>query len=388
MAPAPKRIALILPKGHDHALRLVAGVLHAVKDRPSYRFVEIPYDEHAAPPGIASLAVEGALVWTHPGVPWVIGLRDRGVKVVSLNAEWQPFGIPCVGTDVAAMVRLGIEHLARLGRGHAAFVGHMIAPGSSKQRQRDLFLEEAGSRGWTAAAVEVPGIPSEERKRLAEPAAERKLGEFLRGLPTPAVVACDDDYVAALVCSVAEHVGLRVPDDLAVLGQFDMAVARFNVPTISSMPGPGQLVGAAGMRLLAGLLAGKEPPAEPVLVAPPDVVCRESTGGTTLRDDDIRRAHDLIERFACEGLTVEQLLTRITLSRNTLAKQFEAVYGRSPGAMIRHVRAERAKHLLSTTDLSIGRVADMCGFGEPSNFTQFFSREVGCTPGDFRAKSR
>ena len=385
-----KRIALILPKGHDYASRLIEGVLGAVagQDRARYEFVEIPYEEDRTPPAVYSVAVEGALVWTHPGASWVLDLRDRGIKVVSFNSEWLSSGIPCVAMDVEATMDGAIEHLASLGRRHAAYVGHKTAASAGKQRQRDAFLRRAEARKWTTAALDLPGIPSDERQRLGEPKAERELITFLRDLPLPTVVFCDDDYVAALVCRVAEHVRLVVPEDLAVLGYFDMAIARFSVPTISSVPGSGQVVGSAGMRLLVMLLAGKPAPAKPTLVAPPAVVLRESTGGTTVRDDDIRRVHEMILKSACQGLTVDQLLSRVSMSQKTLNKRFEAVFGRTPGAAIRHVRAERAKELLATTELSVSRVSDLCGFDEPSNFNLFFKREVGCTPGHYREKIR
>jgi LacI family transcriptional regulator len=390
MARAGKRIALILPKGHDYALRLIEGVLASlpIRDRSRFQFVEIPYDEDRAPAAVYSVPVDGALVWTHPGASWVLDLRDRGVKVVSFNSEWLSEGIPCVGMDLEATINSAVAHLVALERHHAAYVGHKTANSLGKQRQRDAFLEGSRARGWTTAALDVPGIPSDERQRLGEPAAERELIEFLRSLPLPAMLFCDDDYVAALVCRVADHLRLVVPDDLAVLGYFDMAIARFSVPTISSVPGSGQGVGAAGMRLLAGMLAGKAPPAAPTFVPPPAVVSRESTGGKTIRDDDIRRVNELIQKSACQGLTVDQLLSRVAMSQKTLNKRFEAVFGRTPGAAIRHVRAERAKELLATTDLSVSRVSDMCGFDEPSNFNLFFKREVGCTPGQYRANVR
>lgn len=236
--------------------------------------------------------------------------------------------------------------------------------------------------------LEIPGIPSEQRRRLAEPGDETELIAFLRDLPKPVAIHCDDDYVGVLVCRVAEHLELAVPGDVAVLGYFDLAIARFSNPTLSSIPAPGQLVGAAGMKLLSDLLQGARSAERQVLLAPPPVAARESTNGTAVRADDIHRAHQLIEELACKGLTVEQLLERLAMSQKTLNKRFMAVYGHKPGAAIRKVRTERAREWLATTNLSIGRIAEMCGFSEPSNFNLFFKREVGCTPSEYRRASQ
>lgn len=382
------RVALFLPKGHDYASRLIEGVLAAAKTLPHLQFIEIPYEEDRTPPDVYSLKVAGALVWTHAGCRWVLDLRDRGVTIVSCNTEWSTAGIPCVGVDLQASVERAIGHFRKLRRGHVAYVGHMTQNSPAKRRQRDAFVQLAQTQDWSTAVLDLTGIPSEERHRLAEPEREQGLITFLRHLPRPTAVFCDDDYVAALVCGVAAHLGLTVPADVAVLGYFDMTIARFSMPTISSLPGSGQAVGTTAIKLLADLLAGKPAPVGPVFVAAPPVAERESTGGSTERDDDMRKARDLIDRFACKGLTVDQLLSRLSLSQKTLNKRFRAVFGLTPGQAIRSVRADRARELLSSTDLSMGRIADMCGFDEQSNFNLFFRREVGCTPGQYRARSR
>jgi len=395
-APAPRSpgrqtrvIALIAPKGPEYSLRLIEGVLSVTAGNSRCRFIDVPCDKDGSKrPQIDALDVDGVLSWKNPVAPWVLELRDRGTKMVSLNPDWVAEGIPCVGMDPDANVRKGLEHLARLGRRHAAYIDHRSRTSPSRQRKREAFLAGARSRGWSAAVMEVAGTPSEERKRLTQPQREKELVTFIRRLPLPAVAFCDDDYVAALVCGVAGHLGLSVPGDIAVLGQFDLAITRFSVPTISSCPNAGQGVGAAGMHMLNDILAGRPAPTRPLLVKPPPVVCRESTGGTTVRDDDLARAHEMIQKFACQGLTAQQLIQRVAASQKTFNRRYEAAYGRTLGAAIRHARVEKAKGWLATTDLSVGRIADLCGFDEATNFIAFFRREVGCTPGDYRARAR
>lgn len=378
------RIALLLPKGHEYSARLIEGVFGFAQEHGRFEILEIPYDENRSPPAVYSLEDDGALVWAHHDSPWVLDLRDRGIPLVSLNSEWLADGISCVGFDLEAELEMAIDHLAGLQREHAAYIGHRLASNPAKLHWRNGFLERARQQGWTATSMEVPGIPSEERHRLAAPSAERELIDFLRGLNTPVAIHCDDDYVGVLVCRVAEHLGMSVPQDVAVLGFFDLTIARFSTPSLSSIPAPGQMVGALAMQVLSNILAGTHPANARMLVAPPPVVQRESTGGTTVRDDDIRRAHQLIQENACHGLTVTQLLEQLSVSQKTLNKRYSAVYGRTPGEAIRHERAERAKQWLATTQLSIGRIAAMCGFDEPSNFNLFFKREVDCTPSEYR----
>jgi len=380
------RIALVLPKGHEYAARLIEGVVGFVQDHAEFEFIEIPYEENRTPPTIYHVEADGALVWAHRGNPWVLDLRDQGVKLVSFNSEWLAEGIPCVGFDIEAVPQVAVEHLAGLGRKHAAHIGHLTEGNPAKLRLREGFLKRARRRGWTVSAFDVPGVPSAEPHRLNAPEAERELIGLLERLERPAVIHCDDDYVGVLVCRVAEHMGLSVPGDLAVLGFFDLAIARLSSPSLSSIPAPGQLVGAAGMQVLRAMLNGRRRIRRYTKVPPPPVAGRASTGGTVTPDDDIRQAHRMIQEHACEGLTVNELVDRLALSQKTLNKRFRAVYGCKPGQAIRRVRVERAKGWLSSTRLSISRIATMCGFREASNFAFFFRRETGRSPGEYRGE--
>ena len=49
-------------------------------------------------------------------------------------------------------------------------------------------------------------------------------------------------------------------------------------------------------------------------------------------------------------------------------------------------RLEHARKLLLDTNLNIGEVAEFCGYGSASAFTQFFTREQGFSPREFRKK--
>jgi LacI family transcriptional regulator len=89
---------------------------------------------------------------------------------------------------------------------------------------------------------------------------------------------------------------------------------------------------------------------------------------------------------ACEGLTVKDLARVVHVSQQMLATRFKDVVGRSPGEGIRRVRMERAKHYLVTTHLTIANIAGLCGYSEQSKFTNFFKRETGVSPSEFRKK--
>ncbi len=378
MNPKKFQVALLLLRGHEYAARLIEGILSYVSNRASFEFVEVAYNETGAPPVVHRINVQGALVWGHHDLSCVLDLRERGAKIVSLNGEWLADGIACVGFDMNAATNSAVKHLAQFKPKVVVHAGHLTAKNPGKIRLRDTFLNRARKVCGKAMAFEAPGVPSEERHRLAEPANEPEIIQFLRALTFPACIYCDDDYVGVLLAKVARHIGLAVPGDIFILGFFDLAIARFSAPTLSSIPAHGEMVGAAGIQLLDELLHGAPAPTKQVLIAPAPVIQRESTGGNAVINDGIRRARRLIEELACQGLSVSQLVEFLGISQKTLNKRFLAAYGMTPGAAIRQHRANRAKQLLVTTELSIARIAEMCGFEEPSNFNFFFNRDVGC----------
>jgi AraC-like DNA-binding protein len=84
-----------------------------------------------------------------------------------------------------------------------------------------------------------------------------------------------------------------------------------------------------------------------------------------------RRVEDYAEEMGCSVRT----LTRASL----------AVTGRTAKQVVDDRVALEARRLLACTDMSVAEVGRRLGFPEPTNFGRFFHREVGASPGQFRA---
>jgi AraC-like DNA-binding protein len=94
----------------------------------------------------------------------------------------------------------------------------------------------------------------------------------------------------------------------------------------------------------------------------------------------------LIAERACEGLAANEVAVAVGLSPQTLHARFIERIGRTPGEEIRRVRVATAKRLLADPRLSIGEVAERCGYGQQGKFSNFFRRETGCSPREFRQR--
>ena len=83
--------------------------------------------------------------------------------------------------------------------------------------------------------------------------------------------------------------------------------------------------------------------------------------------------------------TVEHVVKSVTnMGRTRFYAAFSERVGCSPAEYIRQVKIERAKQLLSDSELSVARIAGLCGFGSLTQFGDTFKREVAATPRAYR----
>ncbi|MDO3700307.1 AraC family transcriptional regulator [Micromonospora sp. C28SCA-DRY-2] len=92
-----------------------------------------------------------------------------------------------------------------------------------------------------------------------------------------------------------------------------------------------------------------------------------------------------IERGYQHTRRVEDYADRLGCSVRTLTRACLAVTGRSAKQVVDERVALQACRLLAATDEPIARIGRRLGFSEPTNFGRFFTREVGVSPGAFRA---
>ena len=90
------------------------------------------------------------------------------------------------------------------------------------------------------------------------------------------------------------------------------------------------------------------------------------------------------EHISDSDFSVETLAADMSMSRVQLYRKVKQLTGHTPVDIIRQSRLNRAKLLLTTTDLTISEVTYQVGFTAPSYFTKCFKEEFGYLPGDAR----
>jgi AraC family transcriptional regulator len=140
-------------------------------------------------------------------------------------------------------------------------------------------------------------------------------------------------------------------------------------------PSPAVGLEEVGLALAACVL--KHTTARPRRVAPPLRQTRRIR-------DTIFAALEHIERTADAELSLSQLAGIVGLSPYHFLRLFKRETGVTPHRFLMQTRVRMAVALLRDTDRSVTEIAFAVGFGDLSNFINFFRREIGCSPSRFR----
>jgi len=183
-----------------------------------------------------------------------------GASEHAIQIEMAPGGLPVVRLDVEAGVDLALDHLQDLGH---TKIGHLASsfPAPTFYIRRDRMVSRLGD-----------SIPTVEAPFTFE-GASAAASELLEHDIT--AVFCDDDILAGGVYMAARSKGLRIPEDLSVVGFDDLDFARVLAPPLTTVAVDAEELGAVAFEALARSLGGESVPGEQVL--PVSLCVREST---------------------------------------------------------------------------------------------------------------
>lgn len=212
--------------------------------------------------------VDGVIVLaSRVGSMYTERLQELGVPIVLINNQADGAYLYSVSADDLSGARQAVRHLVDLGHTCIGYVGCHFRPPSNRRRLEGYRQElaRAGLPYESDLVVHPKTFSDVENGRLA-------LDALLNAGATAAF--CYNDRMAIGLMAEARHRGIRVPEDLSIVGFDDIEASSYVFPSLTTVKQPRFEMGMRAMQMLLDLLAGQEVDDD---LMPCELVVREST---------------------------------------------------------------------------------------------------------------
>jgi len=303
------------------------------------------------------------------------GTIPQGTSVVVFGTydPNAPENVVFVQNDNAAIGRFGGQYLLGLGRFRSfGFVPTEDRHGWSQIRA-DAFHSEMKRRKMQAAV-------------FSHDVGSASLKAWLVALPKPAAVMAACDTTALEVMEACKRARLSVPNQISVLGvDNDELMCEFDSPTISSVLPRHDTVGEMAVKALARMFRGwPKGKARREICDEQTVVERESTAPLTPATHLITSALDFIRQNVTKAITTDDVVRHLGVSRSLASLRFREYQGETIRETILRMRLDELKKRLASTQMSVSKVARVCGFTDIPHLQVVFKRRFGLPMGKWR----
>lgn len=219
--------------------------------------------------------IDGLILSPQAIIPAELTSRDLSFPTVWLGESIDHAGVPHISIDNVAAAAAATTHLLDTGRRAIATLGTMPDPDEPGPGQRRL-------RGYTNALHQA-GLSFDPLLVLTERVWSMSSGQNavdrLREISTKvdAVFCFNDALAVGLLRGLHQH-GIRVPDDIAVVGWDNIEAATFTTPSLTTIAPDKSEIARLAVDALVDQMAGAPVPSTEV-TAGHRLVIRESSGG-------------------------------------------------------------------------------------------------------------
>jgi LacI family transcriptional regulator len=309
-------------------------------------------------------------------------VAEVGVPVVNLRSTLSHLTFPFIGADNKAVASLAARHFLERGFKHFGLCWYRHG------YHHGFDVREEAFRRCVEEATESCDRFIVRRRRSQSHSWEKeqeRTVKWLLSLPKPVGILAVNDDCGFQVLDACRRAGLSVPDQVAVIGcENDEYACGLSIPPLTSIHLNSERVGYEAAVLLDRLMSGKPLPKQIPEIEPLGIVARRSTDVLATDDTEVVQAIRFIRSNACCPIGVMDVVDHVKIPRTTLQLRVKKVTGLTIHEQIRRVQINRAKELLSSTNMPIKRVARASGYANVQYFTRVFHQSTGETPAEFK----
>jgi LacI family transcriptional regulator len=272
--------------------------------------------------------------------------------------------------------------------GHVHFAFHWLIDIPDVLEVRNAFEAELAAAGRRSYRLDFPAAhPGMVAAQIPRADRERWLASQLKRLPKPLAIMADDDRRALELLCACDRAGLRVPEDVAILGCDNNPVhlAMASIPQ-SSVDVNFKSLGKEAARLLDQLMRREVPNVRVIRPAIRGVMARQSTATFVTNSAGITAAVRYLREHFHERPRLAELAQRAGLSVRVFESEFKRHVGHSAREELQRARIACAARLLRDTKLKVDAIAVESGFGSASKLCGAFAKAYGFSPNAWRQR--
>jgi LacI family transcriptional regulator len=367
-------IALAMDYANPFVRDVAEGVARYGFQQGNWRF----YAPHGAP----EVSLADLKKWSGDGVIGMLdraavsNLRKRGIAAVNIFGRFAELPSSSVVVDNHEIGRMAADYFCGKGIRRFAITGRKVFGDATLKY--DAYLSTLAEKGFQCLELK-----SRQAILNIGTQLERLAGDG------PVGVLATEDPIGRVVIEACLDAGLRVPEDVSVLGVNNGRFAcEMLHPQMSSIELGAARVGWQAAQMLEQLMKGGAAPSEPIRISPEQIVERHSTDLTAVSDKAVADALRFIRENAHLPVFVDDVARAAHVGRRTLENRFRSMLRISVHDSIRRARIQRACRLLKETDMLVEDLSEACGYATRERFNQAFKQETETTPSGYRKRYR
>ena len=229
------------------------GIMRETNKSDHQLLISTAADWRQTPSTAQRKQVEGVILGGNAQADLVSEFQSQHIAIVLVNNQMTGFDLPCILSDEFGGVRQVVEHLLQRGHRHIGMIAGRFSPYIVGARY-NAFLSVTKEHEIQTDAQDIRMCDADVDD------AARAAMELLDRPDRPTAVFGANDVVAAGILKAARRLGLRVPEDLAVVGFDDSSVCGMLEPELTSVRINCRKMGELCVERLRALLAGEDCP--------------------------------------------------------------------------------------------------------------------------------
>lgn len=288
------------------------------------------------------------------------------------------FKLPSVSSDRRTATLTALRHLQSKGLSNIAFLG-------SHKIENGRWVSEPEHSLVSATTNEVHIFIPRHNEHSHWHKYQQDLYGWLQKLPKPIGIITESHAHARYLIEACKELKMVIPDQVSVAStDYDeVEQSLMSIPVTAVKPSA-RKIGYEAVSMIQELLTTQKLKTNHMTVPPQPLIGNQSTNHECSCDPYVKQAIDFIQRYACKGIKVAQVVEYVGISRSNLERRFFEETHCSIHDLLHDTKFLKAKELLSQSDLSIDDISHLCGYSTVQYLYFVFKKSLNTTPAAFR----